>query len=110
MSTDINIGNLDIANLAVCGTLNSGPQHRHVLQLQGLDGEKHDFHCQFVQERGVLPCSCRPENAKGSSWFWVWRRWALVRVNPGWWARNRKEPSWPVRVGPYTAWIEGWDL
>lgn len=76
----------------------------------GIDQLQHDPMCDFTQERGVLPCSCSPDRGRGSRWFRVWHRWSLVRINPGWWARNREEPKWPIEIDGKHAWISGWDL
>lgn len=87
-----------------------GPGYRRgVLQQVGLDNMQHDFTCRFITENGVLPCSCRRAFAPESEWWFAWKRWSAVRVNPGWWARHREGPDWPIQVTQYSCWISGWD-
>lgn len=100
---------MDIGSLDIRGLTRRG-YRRGVLQTRALDGQDHDFNCRFAQDQGVLPCSCRQGNGPGSAWYLDWRRWSMVRVNPGWWARHREEPKWPVPVGPGKSRIEGWDF
>lgn len=100
----IHIGGLDVRTLEA-----ARPKPHGMLRVEGLDHQLHDFTCGFVQDQGILPCSCRPYQGKGSEWFLAWKRWSAVRINPGWWARHREEPEWPIQVTPYSCWITGWD-
>lgn len=74
----------------------------------GADDLSHAVFCDFVQERGVLACSCdatrRPER---SWWRRCWLQWMNARVSP--YERRHRVP-WPILGPDGEPWVEGRDF
>lgn len=82
----------------------------------GPDNLDHAVRCEFITERGILPCSCdqtrtrisnRPDLV-GKSWWWkCWFRWQEVRC------QNSPRPDrlpWPVSGPDGDPWVPGIDF
>lgn len=78
-----------------------------VFSVAGPDDLEHAVPCDFIVERGILPCSCDATRKRYSWWWKCWFRWQEVRV------MNQARPSyrikWPVHGPDHEPWVPGVD-
>lgn len=92
-----------------------------VFFVMGPDDLSHAMYCDFISERGVLPCSCdatrrqyprRGPDARGRDgmgwWYRCWVAWAHCRVSP--YETRRERVPWPVEGPDGVPWIDGRDF
>lgn len=81
----------------------------------GPDNEGHAIHCEFISNKGILPCSCdatrkmfgKDHEGNHTHWLERWARWQKARVAN--YVTVRPMP-WPVTGPDGDPWVPGIDF
>jgi hypothetical protein len=81
----------------------------------GPDNEDHAVACNFIEHKGILPCSCDAtrrrfgldEHGKRTYWFQRWLRWQKARVAN---YETKRPMPWPITGPDGDPWVPGIDF
>lgn len=81
----------------------------------GPDNEDHAINCEFIDYRGILPCTCdatrkrfgKDENGERTYWLEQWLCWATARAR---YTRDSPLVKWPVEGPDGDWWVPGIDF
>ena len=84
--------------------------HDGTFSVVGPDDQDHAVACDFIRDKGILPCSCDATRRQFSWWWKCWLRWQHARVSRYTWRDCPDRVLWPIMGPDREPWISGVDF